>query len=60
MTPRNEQSATLRDIMDLQNKMFDEMKSVRREVANVKIKIAVISSSVSLIMSVLFHLFKLQ
>ena len=54
MTPRTDnERATIRDVMKLQQEMFKEIKLIYCELTNIKIKVAIISSGVATAVSVL-------
>lgn len=50
MAPSNE--VTLRDVMDLQRDMYQKLDAIKSEITNIKIKVAIISGTVSTIISV--------
>lgn len=46
--------ATIRDVMALQEKMFQGQKEILEQLSNLKVKVAVISGTVSLVITLVF------
>lgn len=45
--------ATLRDLMKLQEQMFEEVKNIHDEIAGLKVKVAIISSGIAFAVSII-------
>ncbi|MFQ5639528.1 MAG: hypothetical protein ACE5IR_16205 [bacterium] len=49
---------TMRDLMQMQEKTFDKLEAINKEMSNIKVKVALISGSVSVIITIVLHLVK--
>ena len=49
-------NATLRDVLKLQQLIYDELGKIKNEITNLKIKVAMISSGVAIVISILMKL----
>ena len=49
-------NATLRDVLKLQQLIYDELGKIYNEITNLKIKVAMISSGVAIVISILMNL----
>ena len=49
-------NATLRDVLDLQQKVFDKVEAINKEISNLKVKVAMISTGVATVVSILMKL----
>ena len=49
-------NATLRDVLKIQQLIYDELGKIYSEITNLKIKVAMISSGVAIVISILMNL----